>query len=96
MTFHSFTLVYGGMLGSWRISSISDMALDARTAGVKSLDCSASMESLAALLMFLGVVLSSETIPRTVKACLMRSSYSSIFFFLTILPPHLPSDSLVI
>ena len=88
ITFQSFTRVYGGMLGSCKISSSMDMAFDARTAGVNSAVCSASIESFAALLMLRGVVVSSETSASTAMACFMRSSYSSSFFFRTIKGHH--------
>lgn len=61
MTFQSLTRVYGGMLGSCKISSRSETAFEARTAGVYSPLCREFIASFAERLMFLGVVLSSET-----------------------------------
>ncbi len=69
ITFQSLTRVYGGMLGSCRISSSIDTAFEALTAGVYSALCRALMASFAERRMFLGVVLSSETSPSTTNAC---------------------------
>jgi len=60
------------------------MAFAALTAGVFSDICRAVMDCFAALLMFRGVVVSSETRPRTFMASCILSSYSCSFFFLTI------------
>src|SRR3989304_4825314 len=79
MMFHSFTRVYGGMFGSCSISSKSDTAFAALTAGVNSPDCRTSIESFAARLIFLGVVLSSGTASSTLSACFIFSSYSAAF-----------------
>jgi len=79
-TFQSFTRVYGGMLGSWLISSSVEMAFEARTPIVCPCAWSASMAPLAARRMFLGVVLSFETSLSTARACFIRVSYSSFRF----------------
>src|SRR5947209_20075424 len=79
-TFQSFTRVYGGMLGSWLISSSVEMAFEARTPIVCPCAWSASMAPLAARLMLRGVVLSLETSLRTARACFIRVSYSSFRF----------------
>jgi len=60
-----------------------DMALEAFTAGVYFVTCKVLMESFAALLMFRGVVVSSETCPRITNACFILSSYSISFFLRT-------------
>ena len=65
------------------------ITLEARTAGVNSPLCKALIESFAARLMFLGVVLSSETSPKTTNACFIRSPYSSLFFLRTMINVHL-------
>jgi hypothetical protein len=77
------------MFGSCRISSKREMAFEAFTAAVYSLVCNAFIASFADRLIFLGVVLSSETSESTAKACLILYSYSSAFFFRTI-NCHLP------
>ena len=69
MTFQSLTRVYGGMLGSCKISSNIDTAFEALTAGVYSPLCRAFIASFAERRIFLGVVLSSETSPNTTNAC---------------------------
>ena len=76
----SLVRVYGGMLGSWLISSRMLMALLARTPMVLAEACRASMASLAARRMLRGVVLSLLTSLRTPMACLIRVSYSSFRF----------------
>ena len=60
ITFHSLTLVYGGIFGSCKISSNIDIALEACTACECCDTCKASIAFLAALLIFRGVVLSSS------------------------------------
>src|SRR5260370_40535675 len=79
-TFQSLTRVYGGMFGSWEISSSVEMAFEARTAIVWPCAWSGSMAPLAARRMFRGVVLSFETSFRTARACFIRVSYSSFRF----------------
>jgi hypothetical protein len=79
-TFQSFTRVYGGMLGSWEISSSVEIAFDARTPIVCPTAWSASIAPLAARRMFRGVVLSFETSFSTARACFIRVSYSSFRF----------------
>src|SRR5712692_9122285 len=79
-TFQSLTLVYGGMFGSWLISSSMLIAFEARTPMLSACFCNASMALLALLRIFRGVVLSFETSFRTPRACLIRDSYSSFRF----------------
>src|SRR6266849_7694171 len=79
-TFQSFTRVYGGILGSWLISSSVEMAFEARTPIVCPCAWSASIAPLAARRIFRGVVLSLETSLITSRACFIRVSYSSFRF----------------
>src|SRR5207249_10598669 len=79
-TFQSLTRVYGGMFGSWEISSSVEMAFEARTPIVLACAWSASMAPLAARRMLRGVVLSLETSLSTARACFIRVSYSSFRF----------------
>src|SRR5690348_140110 len=79
-TFQSLTRVYGGMFGSWLISSRVEIAFDARTPIECPCAWSASIAPLAARLMLRGVVLSLETSFRTARACFIRVSYSSFRF----------------
>ena len=67
--FHSCTLVCVGMFGSCDISSSIPMAFEALTPGVYRVDCRAFIASLAALLMFLGTVVSSTILWSRVMAC---------------------------
>lgn len=75
------------MLGSCKISSRIDIALEALTAGVYCVEERVSTAAFAALLMLRGVVVSSDTRPRMAKACFILSSYSFNFFLLTISSP---------
>ena len=72
--FQSWTLVWVGMFGSCDISSSMLIAFDALTPGVYLVVCSALIASLAALLMFLGTLVSSTILCSRVIACWIFSS----------------------
>jgi len=76
--FQILTRVYGGMFGSWLMSSSVDMAFAALTPRLRSPTCNISTALFAARRILRGVVLSLETSLRTPSACLIRPSYSSL------------------
>src|SRR5271157_2486570 len=86
--FQILTRVYGGMFGSWLMSSRVEMAFAALTPMLRSPTCSKSMALFAARRILRGVVLSLETSLRTTSACLIRASYSSLRLTLVDIAEH--------